>query len=107
MSKEINQSGILPTGGHIVVLPDPVEEMTAGGIILTKQTQEAEQNAVTIGSVIAVGSAAWKDLDDGLPWAEVGDKVSYARHAGFVMVGQDDVTYILMNDNDLLAKLLF
>ena len=35
-TKEINQSGILPTGGHILVMPDKVEEVTPGGIILTK-----------------------------------------------------------------------
>ena len=105
--KDINQSGILPTGGHLLVLPAKVEEMTAGGIIIPQDTREKEQQAATIGTLIAVGSSAWKDLDDGSPWAEVGNKVSYARYAGISMVGQDDEDYVLINDNDVLAKLLF
>ena len=107
MVENINQSGILPTGGHLLVLQDKVEEVTAGGIILTKQTQENDQRNGTVGTLIAVGSGAWTDIDDGSPWAVVGDKISYARHAGFAMTGKDNEKYLLINDNDVLAKLLF
>lgn len=106
-TENINQSGILPTGGHILVLPEKVEEITSGGIILTKKTQEDDQRAATVGTLVAIGSSAWTDLDDGFPWADLGDKVSYARYAGVFMVGQDDQEYVLINDNDVLAKLLF
>lgn len=105
--KGINQSGILPTGGHLLVLPDKVKEMTAGGIILPQDTRDKEQQAATVGTLIAVGPGAWSDLDDGSPWALVGDKVSYSRYAGVSMTGQDDESYVLINDNDVLAKLLF
>ena len=105
--KDINQSGIIPTGGHLLVIADKVEEMTAGGIIIPQDTREKEQQAATIGTLIAVGSGAWLDLDDGSPWAVVGDKVSYARYAGIAMTGQDDQEYVLINDVDVLAKLLF
>ena len=104
---ESNQSGILPTGGHILVLPEKVEEMTAGGIILPQETQEKEQQAATVGTLVAVGDSAWTDLDEGKPWAQVGDKISYARYAGIIMKGQDDQDYVLLNDNDVLARLLF
>lgn len=103
----INQSGILPTGGHLLVLPEKVEEMTAGGIILPQETRDKEQRESTVGILIAVGAGAWVDLDDGSPWAEVGDKVSYPRHAGVSMTGRDGESYVLINDNDVLAKLLF
>lgn len=102
-----NQSGILPTGGHLLVLPDKVEEKTAGGIYIPQDTQEKEQQAATVGTLVAVGPGAWLDLDDGKPWAEVGDRVSYSRYAGVAMVGQDDESYVLINDNDILARLLF
>jgi len=105
--QDINQSGILPTGGHLLVLPDKVEEKTAGGIYLPQTTRDKEQLAATVGRLIAVGPGAWTDLDDGQPWAIVGDKVSYARHAGVAMTGQDGQDYVLINDNDVLAKLLF
>ena len=105
--KKVNQSGIVPTGGHLLVMPDKVEEMTAGGIYIPKTSQDKEQMAATVGTLVAVGSGAWADIDDGSPWAAVGDKVSYARYAGVSMVGQDKETYVLINDNDVLAKLLF
>ena len=103
----INSSGILPTGGHILILPELVEEKTAGGIILPKTTQDKEQQAATVGKVVAIGPSAWKDLDDGLPWCQVGDKVSYARYAGIGMTGQDAQKYVLTNDNDILSVLMF
>jgi chaperonin GroES len=99
--------GIQPTGGHILVLPEVVEEVTAGGIIIPTDTREKEQQAATVGELVAVGPSAWKDIDDGKPWAEVGDKVSYSRYAGVTMQGMDGKEYILLNDNDVLARLLF
>jgi len=109
MSKEqvINESGIIPTGGHLLVLPDPVGEKTIGGIIIPETIREKDQQAATTGTLIAVGLSAWKDLDDGLPWAEAGQRVSYARYAGVAMTGKDSKDYVLINDNDVLARLLF
>ena len=104
MNKE---SGIIPTGGHILVLPDPVERTTPAGIVILDTTADKDQAAATSGKVIAIGASAWKDLDDGKPWAKVGDRVSYARYAGVAMKGQDELNYVLINDNDILAKLEF
>ena len=106
MSKKIDESGIMPTGGHVLVLPDKVKEKTSGGIILPETIRDKEQAAATSGVIISIGASAWKDLDDGTPWAEVGDRVSYARYAGVAMTGSDNVDYVLINDNDILAKLL-
>lgn len=105
--KGLNQSGILPTGGHLLVLPKKVEEITSGGIILPQDTLDKEQQAATEGTLIAVGPSAWIDLDDGEAWAEVGDKISYSRYAGVSMEGSDGEQYVLINDNDVLARLLF
>ena len=105
--EHVNESGILPTGGHLLVMPKKVEEKTEGGIILLDESRDKEQQAATEGTLIAVGKSAWIDLDDGSPWAAVGDKISYSRYAGVAMVGQDDEAYVLINDNDVLARLLF
>ena len=105
--QNINQSGIFPTGGHLLVLPEKVEEKTKGGIYLPETAREKEQQAATVGTLIAIGPTAWKDLDDGIAWAEVGDKISYSRYAGVSMSGIDNESYVLINDNDVLAKLLF
>lgn len=102
-----NNSGILPTGGHVLVKADPVEAKTKGGIYLPDTTRDQEQRAATMGTVVAVGPSAWMDLDDGHPWAEVGDHVSYAKYAGVEMIGKDEQNYVLINDNDILAVLQF
>jgi chaperonin GroES len=109
MSKEqvVNESGIEPTGGHLLVLPETVEEKTVGGIIIPDTIRDKEQQAATVGILVAVGSGAWLDLDDGKPWAAVGDRISYSRYAGVVMDGKDSKQYVLINDNDVLARLLF
>lgn len=104
---DINQSGILPTGGHLLVLPEKVETVTKSGIHLLPSTVDKEQQAATVGTLIAIGPTAWKDLDDGSAWAEAGDKISYSRYAGVTMTGQDEESYVLINDNDVLARLLF
>jgi chaperonin GroES len=102
-----NTSGILPTGGHVLISPDVVEQKTKGGIYLPDTTRDTEQRAATMGTVIAIGPGAWLDLDEGQPWAEVGDHVSYARYAGVEMQGKDEKSYVLINDNDILAVLQF
>ena len=107
LKKTTNESGIIPTGGHILVLPDKVEEITKGGIYMPEVVQSKEQAAATSGTLIAVGPSAWKDLDDGSPWATIGDHINYGRYAGVVMKGHDGVDYTLLNDNDILARLLF
>lgn len=103
----INKSGIWPTGGHLLVLPKKVEEITEGGIILIEDTRDKEQRASTEGILVAIGASAWTDLDDGTAWAMIGDKISYSRYAGVDMVGKDGEQYVLINDNDVLARLLF
>jgi chaperonin GroES len=100
-------SAIIPTGGHLLVLPDKVEEKTEGGIYLPDTTKDKEQAAATSGTIIAVGASAWKDLDDGQPWAYEGDRVTYGRYAGVTLTGKDGIDYVLLNDNDILARLLF
>ena len=102
-----DSSGIIPTGGHLLVLPDKVEEKTEGGIYLPDTARDKEQAAATSGVLIAVGDSAWADLDDGSPWAIVGDRVTYGRYAGVTLTGKDGVNYVLLNDNDILARLLF
>lgn len=102
-----DKSGIIPTGGHILVLPDKIKEKTDSGIYYPEQTRDREQLAVTKGTIVAIGKTAWKDLDDGTPWAELGDRITYPRNAGFFIKGKDDVDYVIINDNDIIAKLLF
>ena len=103
MSKMTNNSGINPTGHHVLVLPDEVKEKTEGGIYLAPMGREQEQRAATKGKLIAIGPSAWAEFALGEPWAEVGDYISFAKYASIEMKGSDGKDYALLNDQDILA----
>ena len=74
---------IKPTGHHVIIEPDEVEETTESGIVIATDstTIAREQAATTRGTIVAVGPTAWADPGlGGKPWAKVGDYVYYTRH---------------------------
>jgi co-chaperonin GroES (HSP10) len=62
----------------------------------------AEQRAV----VVEVGPMAWFDeINKGAPpRAKVGDKVIFAKHSGYGVLGDDGVTYRCVNDRDIFMR---
>lgn len=100
-----NNSGIIPTGHYILVLPDEVEKKTKGGIYLATETIDIAERDTTQGVLVAVGPIRWSEFGDGSDWAVPGDHVSFGRHAGRDMTGADGKRYILMNCEDVLAVL--
>jgi chaperonin GroES len=93
---------IEPAGHRILILPETVEEKTAGGIILAANTQQREQQATMRGTVVKVGVNAWKAFDEGTPWAVKGDRVVFRKYAGEV-VKDGDTEYRVVNDEDIIA----
>jgi co-chaperonin GroES (HSP10) len=80
-----------------------ITKVSKGGIILqTEETSEREQMANTTGIVIAMGEECF---EKGSRWCEVGDKVIFAKYAGLLYTGKDGVSYRLINDEDITAKL--
>lgn len=100
----MSNSGIRPVGETILVLPDQIEEKTAGGIIVgTPADIERQQLGQIEGVVVAVSPYAWADEE--VPRATVGDRVIFAKYAGMVRKGKDELTYRLINDTDVKAVL--
>lgn len=98
--------GIKPVGTTVVVLPDPVEEKTAGGIIVaTNQEYERLQMAQVDGVVVSISPDAFNDLGESSPRCKVGDRVIFAKYSGMIRKGKDDLEYRLINDQDILAVL--
>ena len=91
-----------PAGHRVLILPDQVEEKTAGGIILAQTTKERDQQATMRGTVVKVGVNAWKAFDDGTPWAKEGDRVVFRKYAGEV-IKDGDTEYRVVNDEDILC----
>ena len=95
-------------GFRVHVKPDTNETeqaaKRAGLVLAPTQDRRTEQLAVDTGVVVAVGPTAWSDYG-GEPWVKVGDKVVYARHAGY-RVGEDDNSILVINDGDVVTKIL-
>ncbi len=88
-----------PLGDHIIVKPLEEEEVKKGGIIIPDTAKEKPQK----GEVIAVGPG--KVLDNGQKKqmeVKVGDKIIHQKYGG-TEIKIDDVEYIIMNEDDVLA----
>lgn len=96
-------------GYRVVVELDPVEEKSAGGIIMTANVRETDEICMTTGTVSDIGPFAFCGNDGGPGWPawyKVGDKVIFAEHSGRRWA--DDATgikYRIMNDRDVIAKI--
>lgn len=94
-------------GFRVHVKPDvnETEQLArkAGFVLAPTQDRRQEQLAVDTGVVVDIGPTAWQDYG-GDHWVAVGDKVVYARHAGYA-VGEDDDKILVLNDADIVTKL--
>jgi len=95
-------------GHRVLVKPDPIEEKTASGLIISYGDKEQlHKRAMDKGTVIGIGKNAWKSFDDGHSWAEVGDKVYYAKHAGKWLLDPDtEEEVVLLNDEDIQCRIV-
>lgn len=94
-----------PKGYRVLIRPDPVEEISEGGIVLAVNERK-ERAAGTTGRVVGIGPTAWKSYDPGPdwePWAELGDHIVYSRYGGiWVKDPESKEDLILINDQDVL-----
>ena len=97
-----NTSGIHPKGHRVLILPDPVEEVTQSGIILSVgENRDRERLAQLKGTIVELGNTAWSDQPS--PWAEVGNHVIFGKYSGLIYQGADDKEYRIINDLDVVA----
>lgn len=95
---------IIPAGNRVLLKADPIEIVSKGGIIqiASTESEKLERAAQTNGTLVSVGKEAWEDYST--HWAEVGDRVSYIRHAGtWINDPTNNEEYVLLNDLDILA----
>ena len=84
---------------RVLVLPDPPEEVTEGGILIPDQAKETPQK----GTVLAVGPG--KPLDNGdFRRMQVGvdDKIVHDQFAGR-KITIDKVEYLIMDEQDIIG----
>lgn len=99
-----NNSGLRPMEFNVVVQPDPVEEVTKGGIIIPTTKTDRDKLAVEEGTLVAVSPHAftYADWPEGAEPPKVGDRVVFARYAGALHT-RDGVDYRVIKDKDIVA----
>ena len=99
---------IIPAGHRILVRPDKIEDVDPAyarakqaGIHLIEDHQTRERAGVDKGTVLAIGSTAFRDFG-GDAWCSEGDHIAYARHAGkWVKDPDTDEDVLILNDEDV------
>jgi co-chaperonin GroES (HSP10) len=106
----INTSGIKPWEYKVLVRPDIVSETSKGGIHYSEQVRQQMQNAMCKGTIVAVSRLAFNydaDMKTVIPPDErptVGMRVIFAKYAGGEVIGDDHVTYRMLNDKDIMGE---
>lgn len=105
--------GIKVVGHRVLIQPLKIEEVDetfkrakAAGLYLGETDElRREQNAVDKGTVVSIGSTAFKDFG-GDPWCAVGDLVAFAKYAGkYIEDPETKEKYLIVNDEDVLSVL--
>ena len=100
----MTEHGIVPRGHRILVLPDEVETKTKSGIITSTGTQVMRDELAQVdGIVVAMGSTCFSDQPEA--WCQVGDRIIFGKYSGLFRTGNDEKTYRIINDLDVVATL--
>ncbi len=99
-------SRLVPLGDRIVVKQSKQEEVRASGLVIPDTAREKPQ----MGEVIAVGPGRIDDSGKRVSIdVKTGDRVLYAKYSGQEVprgiFGDDDEEYMILKENDILAKL--
>ena len=85
---------IKPLSDRVLILPNPAEEKTAGGLFIPDTAKEK----LLAGKVIAVGPGTSEVKME----VKEGDQVLYGKYAG-TEVTVDGTDYLIMRQNDIMA----
>jgi co-chaperonin GroES (HSP10) len=97
----INESGFIPVGHRLLVLPDFVENKI-GSFYVPDEFVGKEEMAQIKGTLVAVGGGCWKDttISD---WAKPGDRIVFGKYSGLQWKGSDGKKYRILNDLDVVG----
>ena len=98
-------SGIRPVEFNVLVMQEPVEAKTRGGLMKPDDLIEREKFAQTRGVIVAVSPMAFNaDVwPPGMDPPGPGARVAFARHAGTFIDGMDGKEYRVVKDKDIVA----
>lgn len=122
-----NKSGIYPSGNRVLVEQDNIEDdLKTQKIQLPDEVREKYQIGQSSGYLIAVGPDAFNHIterkynvhDNGEfelfeevtrgysePFADVGDRIAFAKYSGMKYRGKDGKRYLVLNDEDITCRI--
>jgi co-chaperonin GroES (HSP10) len=124
--KERSEAGIFPAGDRVVIKPDEIEEeVTKSKIELPDWVRTKYEQGQATGTLVAVGPDAFNHITERVyhvhgegrkelieervrgysePFAQVGDRVAFAKYSGMRVKGEDGQRYIILNDEDIVCR---
>ena len=121
-----SKAGIWPAGDRVLVKPDPIDDgIKTDRIQLPDSVKARYEQAQATGTLVAVGPDAFQHITERVynvhdggreeliekrvrgysqPFASVGDRVAFAKFSGLRVSGEDGERYIILNDEDITAR---
>ena len=89
---------------RILVKPDDVEEVSAGGIVLAIDPKK-ERLAVECGTIVRIGDTAFTGEFKTNSPPRIGERVYYAKYSGKTVKDIDKQEYVILNDEDIVCTI--
>lgn len=98
-----NESGALPIGDYVLVMPDIAADKSSGGVFIDPVTVDRHTLASETGILVALGDQAFEwSADRTRKWdgvkPQAGQRVYFTRYSGQIVSGDDKRTYRVMED---------
>ena len=110
INNPVKVTNVKPLEYKVVVLPDEMEAVSEGGLIIPNETRERVSYAVETGTIVSMAGNAFSDDSIFAEKPEVGDRVFFSKYSGSlfeiqVPKSRETVKYRLMIDKDICAIL--
>ncbi len=95
--------GLQPVEYKVLVLVAELEERSRGGIIIVDDAKDREELAGVEGLLVAVSPMAFKfdEWPQNERAPQPGERVTFAKYAGTIVIGDDGKKYRIMQDKDI------
>ena len=101
-AKAAPKTKLVPLADRLVITALKQDEITSSGLVIPDTAKEKPQQ----GEVVAVGPGRLDDNGKRVPMdIAVGDRILYAKYTG-TDVKLDSVDYIVLNEKEVLCKLV-
>ena len=110
INNPIEVDDVQPIEFKVVVLPDEMEAVSEGGLIIPDITRDRVSYAVETGTIVKMSGNAFGDESLFAEKPEIGDRIMFSKYSGSLFEikkkdSRETTKYRLMNDKDVCAIL--